>query len=399
MRQPPELRFRVILTLFLSYLLPLLVIGASTDPGWARWTLGLLFLMLSSAGLYLVLGAWEAALSQNRNTIVVPEPVSPPSEDAFFDSKPLQEHIQNLEKQCTELSEQLQTDLKNIKQLQNEKNELTHRCQDLEQSLKSHQQVAEEQLHSKTTLLEEYQQTIADQRQVIEKKQKLISSLESKANDLKYELKTLLDLTDRIEIDLDEPSLAQESSKPAKSLGAPAPKRNGKALVTEHPSLPGLLADPRPQTPVDAIQQLKRCIDIAQKLTGARHLAGDSSRFRDLSVDGYALDLRRLCDSLRSETSGMILLYSQKEDRLLFVNNQVRDVLGWSPEKFVQNFPALSVDGLTEWKRGLLRLSGTPQVGFPLTLKTRNGEEKTVHCQLGSIPTGIFKTHIVGVMY
>ncbi len=397
MRKPSEQRFRVILILFLSYLLPLFALGAVTQPGWGRWTLGLFAVMLSSAGLYLVLRAWEVTLA--KDTPPSPEPMlhTPYTTEDLSDKQSLVDRLQSLEKQSTELADQLQTDLKNIKQLQHEKSELLQRCDDLEQTLAAHQRVADDQLGGKNTLLEEYQQTIADQRQVIEKKQKQITSLESKANDLKYELKTLLDLTDRIDTDIDDNSRSPKQTPitPTTLL----PKKNGKASTTEHPSLPGLLSDARPQSPVDAMQQLKRCIDIAQKLTGARHLAGDSSRFRDLSADGYTLDLRRLCDSLRSETSGMILLYSQKEDRLLFVNNQVRDVLGWSPDKFVQNFPALSVDALTEWKRALIRLSANPQVDFPLTLKTRNGDERTVHCHLGSIPTGIFKTHIVGVMY
>ncbi len=398
MVKPPQPRFRVLLVLFVCYLLPLLLLGNATSPGWGRWSLGLLLIMTMATGLFVFLRAWEEALFSESQTAPSPFPAQAPPDPLATDILLLQERVQSLEKQCEELSEQLQTDLKNIKQLQNEKTELVQRCEDLEQILGSHQSVAEEQLSSKNILLEEYQQTIADQRQVIEKKQKLIVSLEAKANDLKYELKTLLDLTDRIDTDFDEP-MVQEHTRPIKTAPLPAPKRATKTGVADHPSLPGLLNEPRPQGPVDAAQQLKRCIDIAQKLTGARHLAGDSSRFRDLSVDGYALDLRRLCDSLRSETSGMILLYSQKEDRLLFANNQVRDVLGWSPEKFVQHFPALSVDGLTEWKRGLVRLSAVPQIEFPLTLKTRGGEEKTVHCYLGTIPTGIFKTHIVGVIY
>lgn len=145
----------------------------------------------------------------------------------------------------------------------------------------------------------------------------------------------------------------------------------------------------------EAQQQLKRCIDIAQKLTGARHLAGDSARFRDLSADGYALDLRRLCDSFRSEHSCMIVLYSQRENKVLFVNNQVRGMVGLSPDKFLQNFPTmLPPEGATEWKGAIQKASIGHKAETTLRMKDNN-----IRCLLGAIPTGIFKTHIVGILY
>ena len=205
-----QARSRVFFVLFLGYLLPLFLLGSATHAGWGRWSLGLLFLMSATLGLYIALRAWETTLSQKK-PFSPPEPTSSIPLNPSADIPHFEERAQSLEKMCDELSAQLQTDLKNINQLQDEKSILKPTLRRPRPSLAAHQSVSEEQLSSKNTLLEEYQQTITDQRQVIEKKQKLITALETKVNDLKYELKTLLDLTDRIDIDLDS-----EAPKPVK---------------------------------------------------------------------------------------------------------------------------------------------------------------------------------------
>ena len=225
------------------------------------------------------------------------------------------------------------------------------------------------------------------------KKQQLITTLESQIQDLKYELKTLVDLSEPLEEDVAIPIPAPTPIKQPE-----IPPKTSKTKTEKIDAILDLGLAASSRSTEEAHQQLKRCIDIAQKLTGARHLAGDSSRFRDLSADGFALDLRRLCDSLRSEQSSMILLYSQREGKALFVNDQVRGLLKWTPDKFVQNFPGVISDG-KEWRAALQKAASGQRSETLLAMKTRSGEETTVRCLLGSIPTGIFKTHLIGVFY
>jgi hypothetical protein len=123
------------------------------------------------------------------------------------------------------------------------------------------------------------------------------------------------------------------------------------------------------------------------------------SRFRDLPINNYTLDLRRLFDSLRSENAGVVFVYSQKENKLLFTNNVVKNVLGWSPEKFTQDFQEIVQDGLQEWKNAVSQLLIKGETNTRLVIKTKSGQDMMFQCQLGIIPTGIFRNHVIGVLY
>jgi hypothetical protein len=149
----------------------------------------------------------------------------------------------------------------------------------------------------------------------------------------------------------------------------------------------------------DAMIQLKRCLDIAQKITSSSHFNSESSRFRDFPVDNFVLDLRRLCDSLRSENQCAILLYSPKEEKVIFANNQVKTLLGWSPEKIVQNFGDIIQEGDQEWKHHLAHISLKHESQVKLQFKTKKGHDLLVHCHLGMIPTGVFRYHVIGVLH
>lgn len=365
-------RLFIIGTWLLGYLLPLFFLTlykASYVPLPERWSLlsiGLLLGTVTSCLLLLLLLFWERQLYQ---------PVSPSL---------LTSH--NFQNEPGDVSEGLLHEIEQQKtrheQLLHDKEDLTHQCEQLTQKLALQQERYNDQLRAKDSQLEEWKQTATDQQNLLEKKQKQITSLENTARDLKYELKTLIDLTDRIHAIKEE---EETFAEPLPQLEpAPPPPR----LSTPSSS---------PQ-PLDALHQLKRYIDIAQKLTGARHLSGHSPRFQDMSVEGYALDLRRLCDSLRSETKSMILLYSQRENKLLFVNNQVKELLGWTPEKFVQDFSHLIVEGKEEWNLATRKLSPASPNEVTIALKSRTGDSRRLRCHLGIIPTGIFKTHIVGVI-
>lgn len=264
-----------------------------------------------------------------------------------------------------------------------EKEQFQHRIDDIYHEFNTYKSSTEEELQRKTVLLTEYQETINQQREVLKKKQEQIGEFESKIHDLNYEVKTLIQLAELDkEKTIDESMIKEE--KVSYDLG-----EDGKSVVVEN-----LI-----KTPEEASVQLKRCIDIAQKITGANHFNSETSRFRDLSVDNYTLDLRRLFDSLRSENTCTIIVYSPKENKLLFANNQAKSLLGWSVDKFVQNFYEIAQESDQEWKKGLSQLAGTPESRVRLVMRTKAGQNLLVHCHLGMIPRGLFRNHVIGILY
>lgn len=258
------------------------------------------------------------------------------------------------------------------------------------QEFAQYKKAAQEQLEHKGTLLADYQQTMAEQKAVIEKKQHQIAQLESKVRDLTYEIKTLLQLAELGNQPLD----AEIRQSFLLSDSAPPPSYY---LETDQEDLPSI-PESQVRTFEEAASQLKRCVDIAQKMTGAGYFSG-SSRLRDIHEDHYAIDLRRLFDSLRSEKGGALLFYSQKENRLLFVNALIRNLVGWSPDKFVQSFPEIVQQGMEEWNKALALLLSQPEVKISFIIKSKTGSDVLVNGVLGVIPTGLFKHHVMGVLY
>ena len=150
---------------------------------------------------------------------------------------------------------------------------------------------------------------------------------------------------------------------------------------------------------------LQKCVDIAEQLGGDSHLAVEGSRLLNLPPESYAIDLRRLFDSLRSEHSSIVLVYSAAEHRLLFVNNKIRGLLGWSPEKFVKEFAHILQKGSGDWKSAVAVLQKIRKYEvnkgqqIRLLMKAKSGEDLLVRCYLGLVREGIFGNLIVGVLY
>ena len=368
--------------LLLGYLLPVVLLTfyvTALVPMQERWRILAMGLFIGlSATLLLSLYVRRLELDVEEQ---LPEPTPLPSQEAqSSETERLKQALEiSLDLQET-LKKELQTHTEEKQKLSSDREELGQKLEQVEQDYTGYQERMKELLQVKEHQLAESQEQLAEQQALVDKKQKQIAALENTARDLKYELKMLIELTDRL---------------PHSSEEEPAP-----ILPETPPPRPALPKPPtHAQPPADTLSQLRRCIDIAQKLTGARHLGGHTPRFQDMSVDGYALDLRRLCDSLRSENFNMTFLYSQKEGRLLFVNPEVKNLLGWTPEKFVQDFSSVVGDNKVDWGAALKKLPGNTPTEISLGVKAKSGEARSLHCYLGLIPTGIFKTHVVGVVH
>ncbi|MBS0624044.1 MAG: hypothetical protein JSS62_05415 [Verrucomicrobia bacterium] len=216
------------------------------------------------------------------------------------------------------------------------------------------------QLKHKDSLLADYQHTITEQREVIEKKQNYIGKLEGKVRDLMYEIRSLLQLED--------------------------PVRDAKE---------NYLPDSQKGKPYDFSMQLSRFLELAESFTGADHLGG---RFLNSGAHRYAIDLRPLFDKLSQETSRIVFVYSPSEDRFVFVGELIRSRLGWGPEKIIKDFHQLVVKGYREWKEAIGQLEEGQQRVLPLQMRHKMGQEVAVDCYMGLVAKGPFARYIIGML-
>lgn len=401
-------RFVIIAYVVVCYLLPTFffawfsTIVTTLSQSWLLFGSGLLYTVCSTLFLIAKLWQWESKLLeqvdhissskaqilfQNRSEIQDDTPITVSLDEIPEDPVDvIKDQILELEQSavsCQKQSEELvlQLDQKNeqLQQVIQDKEGIQYQLEQTRKELAFYQQVAREQLKQKDTLIAEYTQTIQDLRTTMEKKQQQIGKLESSVSDLTYEVKTLVQISEMDSSPGTPKPMSFNSTNPVPQGSYPI-KEEGLSALQE-----------------DILLQLKRFIDTAQKLTGAMHL-GMTSRFRDVSVDSYALEQRRLFDSLRNETSSTILVYSQKDGKMLFVNNQIKNLLGWNPERFIQEFSDIIGESSQEWNRSLSQLISQHEIQTSLKLKNRSGQLQTISCLMGVVPTGIFKSHVIGIL-
>ena len=373
-----------IASLFFLAIFLLSLASLAISSQFRSWYILLFGLIIGSCGsitCFLILKNWEHSLIKGassgkhafRSNKTTSNQGTENQEDSiYFDVDKQKETI-------SELNEKTEA----IHKLEKDREQFELRVEDINHELKDLKTHSEEELKRKTVLLSEYQETINQQREVIKKKQDNICELESRVQDLNYEVKTLLQLAE----------ISGSSNNQAKNNEFDIQK----TIVNDENPISSF--DHIVTTPEKAINLLKRCIDNAQKITGANHFAGGQSRFRDLPIENFALDQRRLFDTLRNENSATVFVFSPKENRILFVNNQTNNLLGLSPDRFMQDFSEILREKETEWKQGVYQLSTSSQSKIRLLMKTKNGQDLLVNCNLGLIPTGIFLNHIIGVMH
>lgn len=404
MENKVNLRNRITGYVMLVYLVPLLFLVGYTahliplDTSWMILTGGIFLSVAGSISLIVKLYSWESVILEEidlladskaafliqRNGVTIESGTEENKVDNEEENVKAQEEIVRLQsiseesyRVQLELEEKVKEREERLELAAKENEQLLYELEQLKQDLQFFQQTSKEQLRQKDAILVEYSQNVKDLRAAMEKKQQNIAKLESSVNDLTYEVKTLLHLS---EFESD----SKPKANPSSFWEAPVEKIESK--------------NPQLHTAAEASLQLRRCINIAQKLTGASHFEF-SSRFRDFSSDNFALEQRRLFDSLRSETNSLVLVYSLKEEKILFVNDETKQLLGWSPDRFIQEFPSILHTSYPDWKRSISSLANKAEVQETLLLKARSGQEVSCSCHLGIIPTGMFKNHMIGILY
>jgi len=278
-------------------------------------------------------------------------------------------------------NENLREDLKNITiALEVQMNDQQHFSEEarlVRHSFEEYRKETSDQLEQQQALIRQLQGTIAEQKSNIEKRQQQIGLLDTKVNDLTCEIKTLLKSEEGPQINQFAPQMPP----------SPNSREIMRAPIEKHIS-----------SAEEASSLLKRCLDISQKITGSFHFNSHVGASLDSAADNYTLDLRRLCDILRSEGRAGIILYSPKDNQLLFANNHIKTLTGWSPEKFIQNFTDIVTDS-TPWRQGISGLAIRNEVQTKLIMKPKVGQDLLVHVHLGLIPTGIFRHHAIAIVW
>lgn len=391
----------IVSIIFLLYLAPISFLAIYTfyytapKTSWAVLFAGLFIAFLGAALFFCLLGSWEKEKRSKevpdspKDEKIVDFPIIPdPALENIITAedeeiKELKSTVDILQNELSLAKEEIFQRDEEFAKLYKESQKNLKTSENALQELSQHKIDVLHQLEQNAQIIENSQQTITEQRNLIEKKHQYIAQLETKVRDLTYEIKTLLQLAEIANQSTVEFAEAQDlpiESFPPLEFNPSDPEKEIKTL--EKASL-----------------QLKRCVDIAQKITGGSHYRTGSPRFLELAGDNYTLDLRRLFDGLRHENHGLILFYSQKENKILFANNQSKNFLGWGSDKFLQNFSDIIAPGIDAWKSGISQLAFKNQEKIEIEMKNRSGQDVAMHGMLGIVPTGIFRNHILGVLW
>ena len=229
------------------------------------------------------------------------------------------------------------------------------------------------QLEKNERMLTECRFTIKDQRRIIEKKQEEINVLNMQINDLKYEMENILKINKE-----DLPLFTEEDNR--------EPGSSDLTFLRQKPSHELTLSE-----------KLGRYIDMTKKMTELSPFASEKNGYR-FPLGTLMLDQRRLFDRLENEESEVVLVYSLEEKRLIFINNQIKGLLGWNPDKFIKDFPFLVQKGLHQWHEVIEELKEGDFGEVRLLLKTLQGQNILTHCYLKRIPQGAFEGHLLGIL-
>lgn len=407
------------------YLVPLLFFSGysirlmSHQKSWTLLSLGLLLISFASLSLLYLLFYWEQSLrdkkkeenneasfasslnaafeKQGKITALdhsfldqsqnFPEPIFAMQPDKGEEASQKRGFsLVNLDRE-SELLSHLKLKDESIEKLGEEIRQLTMRMNQSVQDLADYKLFSEEQLKQKQLQLAAAMQVIDSQKSEMEKRLTQIQQLDGKIHDLSYEIKTLLRLNE-IEVVQNQPKKSKKEE--LYCLDTTASGSDESEAVPLKIDLKNSQA-----TGIEPGKLLKKCIDAAQKLTGSNYYGGEASRYREFPSSYFAIDQKRLFESLQAETGALLIVYSQKEQKLLFVSDMVKGLLGWSPERFVLDFPKIIGEGIFEWKRILQSISLAQEAEIRLLAKTSQGGEVLLSCNLGVIPSGLFRGYVI----
>jgi hypothetical protein len=423
------------------YLIPLLFFSAysiklmSHNKSWTLLSIGLLLVVFGTLSLIFLLSYWEQSIrdkklvnsllsssyslssspNEKEKKVTLLDPtltfssIIPQEEAEKLGIKEntkelnlLQAALHASQKQQEELAKTLEIKGQELHKKEEENKHLQIQAQQIAQDFADYKLFSDEQLKQKQLQWAALQQMVEDQRTEMEKRQEQIHQLSTRVHELNYEIQALVYLHEEETSSTQSPTTMKEEkiASTLPEMQTETQEQGNIAVIEETATYQEEQAqESYIQTSAEAAQLLKKCIQMAQKLTGANYYSNQTSRYREFSSSYFAIDQRRLFDSLRSETGALIVVYSQKENKLLFVNSESKTLLGWSPEKFLIDFASIMQEGIQDWKKALQTLSTASESHARLLAKTKQGHELLLNCHLGLIPSGLFRHYVIGVLY
>jgi hypothetical protein len=366
-------RRSIFFALFCCLLLPLFFLACY---GASRGGQGI-FLMASACGCFSAAGAWfflrlwEKKMQHSVEQLVQAKIEKLKELPAEIATQKEQE-IQHLKAEVAQLNQEMDTKLEAMRVAYLEFEDLRKEYRNLDEESTRQKDELTQDLDQKKALLNEYQKTISEQRAILEKRQRHIFDLERKVRELIQEIRGLLQLETKGELNVSDQAMLD-------------------VFLSAAPSL----------TPYDLSVQLHKSIEKVEALTGVGHLGylgGKSPRFLDLSLESYTVDKRRLFDTFRDDTAGIIFVYCLQERKFIFVNNQTKNCLGIGPEKFIKEFHHLVVKGYVEWEESLAKTKSAKETFLKLAVLHKEGQIRTFECHMRKISKGPFTHCILGIL-
>lgn len=409
-----NLRYPLLLLILTCYLMPLIILISynvlieNGSEDFEMLSFGLFLSAIGSLILFWSMTKWESSLPINNHENSSDNNSVLPREELSLQSMQHQDFLESIDKEEFELAklslaEAQQMQIRLLAEIDSLAADLQIAKTDKISIQKTYEafisQTNEErtstskQLEDQQTSIRNLHQKIAEQKAMLDKKELHSSSLESKVGDLTYEIKTLLQLAEA-----HSGSLFNTDSIEASPTITP-PSKHSETTSHKAPQSTSF-SQMKMEDSNEGSNQLKKSISIAQKITGSQRFGSQLYSSVESPVESFAIDLRRLCDRLRMDiisSNCTVLLYSPRDCQLLFAGNQIRDLTGWSPEKFIQVFNEILQDE-NVWKNGISSLSMRSEAVIPLSVKTRNGQTASFQTYLGMIPTGIFRNHIIALL-
>ncbi len=296
-------------------------------------------------------------------SLTIKEPVEP----VFISPQPPAEDPRRIELESLVI--ELETKVNELTKTLQEKNFISEGLEEELEQLRQQLQECKTELIAKD---EEFRIKKDDLEQQMHQKQQILEQLETQIHDLRYEIKTLLQLT---EVDYSRFVMEQ----PKEDTSAPS----------SHTPFYGVV-----KREEEAKALLKRCLEVAQKIS-----SGYRASSQNLGGDPSALELRRLTDALKEQSGALVLLYDPSERRMLYASKESKNMLGWAPESFAHQFVEIAEEGLAFWETAVSQLSAKPQSSLVMGLKTKGGDELAFNAILGSISVGIFRSYAIAVLY
>lgn len=409
------------------YLVPIVLLSAYSvglmpmNSSWSLFSVGLLSGAIGSCGLLLMIYRWENGLRQRLVSAIksstpptevpqplptpppshpVPKPAPPPPE--IDDEKIRKENEKLIAEaispwQCKheQMISELNLKEEELKQSLEERKNMQSQILTLRGELDSFRDKMRLQLQQEQNHNAEFQKTIDEQRAQIESQQNHINAMESKVLDLSYEIKTLVSLTNYE--NLEKEKSVEKTHAPSLTLYEPKKSPNTDPKISPISSAP---LSSQPNKSLEAVsRQLTHFIDIAANMASVQNLHGVPSHLNDFAVDGYGLELRRLCENLNMENRYIVLLHSPKDNKIHFVNDHVKSVLGWTPEEFIRQFSTIILKGKDEWQREIDLMESNREGILSMHLKTSASDAIQLQCHLRAITEGTFRNHVISVLY